>query len=74
MPFFKRGEFSLFVDYIQFTYDDFRDVLKAGDARRRAAVQVRVDGDPGVRLVLVLKPKSGPLLYNARPFLAEPRA
>ncbi len=29
-PFFKRGEVSLFADYIMFTYDDFRDVLKGG--------------------------------------------
>ena len=29
-PFFKRGEISLFADYIMFTYDDFRDVLKGG--------------------------------------------
>jgi hypothetical protein len=30
LPFFKRGEISLFVDYMQFTYDDFRNVLKGG--------------------------------------------
>ncbi len=30
MPFFKRGEVSLFADYMQFTYDDFRNVLKGG--------------------------------------------
>ena len=30
LPFFKRGEVSLFADYIRFTYDDFRDVLKGG--------------------------------------------
>ncbi len=30
MPFFKRGEISLIADYIEFSYDDFRDVLKAG--------------------------------------------
>ncbi len=26
VPFFKRGEISLFADYIMFTYDDFRNV------------------------------------------------
>lgn len=31
-PFFKRGEVSLFADYIMFTYDDFRDVMKGGTA------------------------------------------
>lgn len=31
-PFFKRGEVSLFADYIMFTYDDFRDVMKSGTA------------------------------------------
>jgi hypothetical protein len=30
VPYFKRGEVSLLADYIQFTYDDFRDVLKGG--------------------------------------------
>ena len=30
MPFFKRGQFSLFADYLWFNYDDFRDVLKSG--------------------------------------------
>jgi len=30
VPYFKRGEFSLFADYIQFSYEDFRDVLKGG--------------------------------------------
>ncbi len=30
LPFFKRGEVSVFADYMQFTYDDFRDVLKGG--------------------------------------------
>jgi opacity protein-like surface antigen len=29
-PFFKRGEFSLFADYMDFAYDDFRNVLKGG--------------------------------------------
>jgi hypothetical protein len=26
LPFFKRGEASLFADYLKFEYDDFRDV------------------------------------------------
>ena len=30
VPFFKRGEVSLFADYIMFTYDDFRNVLDGG--------------------------------------------
>ena len=30
MPFFKKGEASLFVDYIYFDYDDFRDVTATG--------------------------------------------
>ncbi len=30
MPFFKKGEASLFVDYIRFDYDDFRDVTVTG--------------------------------------------
>ena len=29
-PFFKRAQMSLFADYIMFTYDDFRDVMKGG--------------------------------------------
>ena len=32
MPFFKKGEISLFVDYILFQYDDFRDVTVTGVA------------------------------------------
>ncbi len=32
MPFFKRGEASLFADYLQFDYDDFRDLRDAGAA------------------------------------------
>ena len=30
VPFFKKGEASLFVDYIMFSYDDFRDVTESG--------------------------------------------
>ncbi len=30
VPYFKRGEVSLFADYVEFTYEDFRNVLKAG--------------------------------------------
>ena len=29
-PFFKRGQVSLFADFLYFSYDDFRDVLKGG--------------------------------------------
>jgi hypothetical protein len=32
LPGFKRGSMSLFVDYIDFQYDDFRDVTAAGRA------------------------------------------
>jgi hypothetical protein len=30
LPFFSRGEVSLFADFLHFEYDDFRDVLKGG--------------------------------------------
>ncbi len=30
LPGFKRGQVSLFVDYIDFSYDDFRDVTRTG--------------------------------------------
>jgi len=30
VPFFKKGEASLFVDYIRFDYHDFRDVTVTG--------------------------------------------
>ena len=32
LPFVKRGQVSLFVDYIDFQYDDFRDVTRTGFA------------------------------------------
>jgi opacity protein-like surface antigen len=32
MPFFKKGEINLFVDYLLFQYDDFRDVTVTGVA------------------------------------------
>ncbi len=32
MPFFKKGELNLFVDYMLFQYDDFRDVTVVGMA------------------------------------------
>jgi len=30
LPLFKRGQVSLFADFLYFNYDDFRDVLKGG--------------------------------------------
>jgi hypothetical protein len=30
VPLFKKGEASLFLDYIMFSYDDFRDVTESG--------------------------------------------
>jgi len=32
LPFFKRGEASLFADYLKFEYDDFRDVRDSSAA------------------------------------------
>ena len=32
LPGFKRGQLSLFMDYIDFQYDDFRDVTATGYA------------------------------------------
>jgi hypothetical protein len=32
LPFFKRGEASFFADYLQFDYDDFRDLRDSGAA------------------------------------------
>ena len=53
--FVERGTVNVILDHMMFDYEDFRDLARYGrGARQRAALQLRRQRRPGLRLVLVL--------------------